>query len=69
MPVNPHEGGASSARLRPQQGKIKPIAALMTFSMFDIASEHWVDSKMSFFTRVNSSVTIFINTLCNSKIR
>ena len=27
MPVNPYEGGASSARLRPQQGKITPIAA------------------------------------------
>ena len=27
MPVNPYEGGASSARLRPQQGKITPTAA------------------------------------------
>ena len=27
MAVNPYEGGASSARLRPQQGKITPIAA------------------------------------------
>ena len=44
IPVNPLEGGASSARLRPQQGKITPIAATtgstdMTFSMFDIGSE------------------------------
>ena len=27
MQVNPHEGGGSSAKLRPQQGKITPIAA------------------------------------------
>ena len=27
MPVNPYEGGASSARLRLQQGKITLIAA------------------------------------------
>ena len=26
MPVSPYEGGASSARLRPQQGKITPMA-------------------------------------------
>ena len=35
MPVNNYEGGASSARLRPQQGKI----TLMTFNMFDIGGE------------------------------
>ena len=35
MPVNPYESGASSARLRPQQGKMTPIAAT-TWSTDDI---------------------------------
>ena len=51
-------------------GSLLPLYIVVRVKSFEsVFPDHWLDSEMSLFTGVNSSETIFINTLCNPKIR